>query len=215
METILNYIDSNGYFETETTDKEFLDLGMSLGNPISSRKHSSFIDILLPKEQHHAHKFSLSSVYGSGKFPFHTDGAYFHIPPKYILLRFCEGDPDGTPTLLLPFYSLLSEEEKSLLRNEIWSVKGRTFNFYVSALEKNLRGKEWLRHDPGCMRLTTKQSILLKLIEEKQKSHLSKTINWHVGKTIVIDNWKVLHARPKVERREVNIRTLQRIMINE
>lgn len=209
-------LEQDGFVVMETSESEFLLLAKELGTPIPSRKHSDLIDLLQPKQKEQAHKASLSNIYGETEFPYHTDGAYFTIPPKYICLRYLKGISKPTSTKILPILNYLKPLEKECLFREFYFVRGRHFSFYTSILEKRIdKGDFFIRFDPGCMRSRNHSTYFEDLITEKIAFKNLVEIEWYEGKTIIINNWKTLHSRPHVQAEELNYRTLQRIMINE
>lgn len=190
-------------------DKELIDLAYSLGHPISSRVNSSFIDRLVPLDNSDAHKQSLSANYGTSEFPFHTDGAYFKIPPKFIILRYLKGIQNPTPTVLCDL-NQLNDEANQKLKDCIWKVKSRNNEFLTTILSESYK---CYRYDkcimtPANIKLRNK-NYFENLIDELPKKH----INWYTNKTVIIDNWTFLHSRPKVTEQEINNRTIQRIMV--
>lgn len=190
-------------------DEDFLKLAYELGKPISSRINGNLIDNLIPLKTEDAHKQSLSANFGTSDFPFHTDGAYFKIPPKFILLRYTNGISNPTPTILCNLKNINSTD-KQMLKHSVWKVKSRYSSFYSSILSED---EKFFRFDKCIMQpvdIKNDNSIHLeKLISSQPK----EVINWEINKTVIIDNWNYLHTRPEVKDNEINFRNLQRIMI--
>ncbi|HXP48515.1 MAG TPA: hypothetical protein VN922_01110, partial [Bacteroidia bacterium] len=130
---IKRILDNDGFVELYGSEEEFLDIASTLGKLAPSRRTGEIVDILLPKEKEEAHLNSLSNRYGLKALPYHTDGAYNIVPPKYIALRYFKGAEDPTPTIILPLLKL-TQDEKVRLRFEMWNVRGNAFNFYSSLL---------------------------------------------------------------------------------
>ncbi len=187
---------------------QLLELAHSLGQPVPSRRNGLLIDKLIPLPRDQAHPQSLSANFGVQEFPFHTDGAYFTTPPRYIVLRYADGPPNPTPTLICPICNTDNETMENL-QFHLWKV--RSFEpFYASILSEDGR---FFRFDSCIMTpISHKQNNLNQL-----KSLITKqaviSIDWSVNQTIIIDNWQTLHQRPAVRPDEVKYRTLQRIMI--
>jgi hypothetical protein len=194
-------------FETNiTTDREFVKLALSLGMPINSRKGAGLIDVLNSYKPEQVNKDSLSKRYGLNKFPVHTDCAYLKIPPKYILLRYTGSIVNPTPTVLIHFdISRLSDDELDFVKTKVWFVKNQNNGFYSSILEKDI-----LRYDKEVMKMVNPSEDKLDTILVKMDT---SQINWHKDKVAVINNYSVLHYRPKISEKEKNCRILQRINI--
>jgi alpha-ketoglutarate-dependent taurine dioxygenase len=191
------------------SEQELMEFAYRLGQPISSRRNGPIIDELLPLTKVDAHPQSLSVNFGTNSFPFHTDGAYFKIPPRFIILRYVQGVPSPTPTLLCDL-SMLNETEKLELQYGIWKVKSRTSTFYSSILSDDAK---CLRYDPCIMSPINEKNDNSIFFEQVVASRSTIQVNWQVNKAVVIDNWRYLHTRPKVKEEEIRFRKLQRIMV--
>ncbi|MBW1294045.1 hypothetical protein [Aquimarina litoralis] len=189
----------------ETLEK-FLEVGKSFGRLIKSRTDGQYLDTLTPKNQKTINKISLSKIYGTNRFPFHTDCAYLKIPPKYILLRYVGNVENPTPTEIKEIdFNKLNIKEIEFLKNTIWIVKGQKSNFYSKIYDNGI-----LRYDENIMTLSSPTENLIKQILDKLET---KTIQWYKNKTIVINNWSSVHSRPLVSKNEINNRILQRLNI--
>ena len=189
-------------------ENELLELAHSLGEPVSSRRNGPLIDKLIPLNPFDAHPQSLSANFGTTAFPYHTDGVYFPIPPKYIILRYIQGVENSTPTTICDLNEI-KQADKELLQYSIWKVQAiRTF--YSSILAQD---SSYYRFDSCIMKPLNKANDNSERFLDIVSGLPVQTINWKINKTVVIDNWKCLHNRPAVKAEEVNFRTLQRIMI--
>jgi len=208
-------IENIGYWIGEIQSNErFLQLGEKLGNLSNSRSNGNFIDELIPKSKIETKQNSLSKIYGLSEFPYHTDGAYQKNPPRYIALRYIGKVKSKSPTRIKIFdFELLNAEERYFVKNKIWYVTNGFNRFYSSIWSLSGSKKNQLRYDPGCMKLVDnhKQQI------GKWKSILDKfqeeEIYWEENKTLILDNWRVLHSRVTVLLSEKNTRKIQRINI--
>ncbi len=186
-----------------------MELAYSLGNPIASRLNAPLIDNIVPLKKEEAHKQSLSANFGADDFPFHTDGAYFKIPPRYILLRYVKGIENPTSTIVCDL-SDIDNEAKMRLKLDMWKVKSRNFSFYSSILSED---GQFYRYDRCIMTPSNNKINNATFIENLVSTKPSKEIEWFPNKTIIIDNWNFMHHRPRVKEAEINFRHLQRIMI--
>lgn len=209
----INRLHHEGFIEFYCNENDIIKIAKNLGEPISSRLNSGVIDYIVPKKNDEAHYNSLSKLYGLNSLPFHTDGAYFEIPPKYIILRYVKGIYKPTPTHIMKIFNQLSSHNIDKLKKEIWLVKGRVRNFYSSIISNTLVENEFvIRFDTGCMKFNGDNTCIENLLLNIKKENIY-CINWETNKTVIINNWKVLHSRPKVKIEENNYRTLQRIMV--
>lgn len=141
-----------------------------------------------------------SGIYGLDAFPFHTDMAHWRHPPRFIILRCIVGFAE-VPTLLADGAEIVREADESVLARALVQprrpVRGRLpllrifqpgegfglirwdEKFFKPASPAGEHGVESFRAALGTV---SKRSI--GLVER--------------GDTIVIDNWRMLHARSPV-----------------
>lgn len=199
-----NQLNSHGWVRVETgsTDEAHLRQVLitvatalaALGTPTKGRGSRQVIEQLIPREVETAHPSSLSKKYGLGEFPFHIDTAHWPIPCRYILLACVNPGLSDTPTHLLNRERVtLSKSELQLARTGIFYVRNGRNSFYSCILEGN---RSFLRLDPGCMEPESSEAMqALTLFSSIRVSHLAEHVSWRAGTIIVIDNWRVLHAR--------------------
>jgi hypothetical protein len=188
------------------SDDGFLKIALKYGNPIKSRPDSGIIDTLITRTSDQVERDSLTKRYGAENFPIHTDCAYLKTPPRFILLKYVGDITEVTPTVIVHFdINRLTEEEIDFIKHRIWFVKGENKGFYSRILQNGI-----LRYDKEVMKLVNSDSDLMETILKKMTT---TSISWEKNKVAIIDNYAVLHYRPKVSEKEINKRILQRINI--
>lgn len=215
----LDQLEKQGWSEFSVeVDTDLVELAKSIGQPVRSRMDGPLLDRLTPKPETSAHPRSMSAVHGLGPFPFHTDAAYMRLPPRYMLMRLAAGAVSDRATLLCPFSELpLSRDDIRLLRNDVWLVDGGRGPFYSTILNETVsRGGSILRLDPCCMRPAApsfaKSFEVLSRAIERVTPH---SVAWTPGRALLIDNWRVLHARASaVDATAVSRRVLERVLIS-
>ena len=206
---ILEGLANKGFASIEiSTNDELLELGRSLGNILPSRKNSNkLIDVLVPKGES-KYERSISAIYGLNEFPFHTDGAYMPNPPRYLILRNVSRD-NKTDTLLKDLKFDCKELRE--LQRAVWYVNGGRGRFYTSIIS-SYNEVYHLRYDKECMRPAHKRFFHTKAImEERLINSNTIRIGWRMNQSLIIDNWRILHARDAVGS-NIN-RRLQRVWI--
>jgi len=151
------------------------------------RKGDPPVTKLRPVSKENARPNSLSSRYGKGNQPLHTDGAHLIDPPDFVVLL-CNGVSD-TPTFLA----------KPKLHGIDYTAHGV---FLVVNGRDSFFSTAWsgtrLRYDPGCMTpcdaRARKAAEQLKALRKAAHEH-----SWEEpGLVLVIDNKLTLHARGQV-----------------
>jgi hypothetical protein len=178
--------------------RDLIELAQSLGRPHATRAGGSIIDRLVPTERQQARPGTMSYHLGFEEFPFHTDGAYLIIPPRFILLRLADGADSLRPTLVCPFSSLsLSNGESETLSRDVWLVRGSRRPFLSPILsDGTVHGHILLRFDLFCMKPASRRSERSAQIFESalEKANPVEVI-WTPNRALILDNWRTLHAR--------------------
>lgn len=177
-----------------TIDGDFLRACSRWGEPVPSHPRGSLIDVLQPVEQAAAVRNTLSSRYGIGAFPFHSDTAHWVLPCRYVCLACVEPGPSHRATALISLRPILGSTAWHQATSQgVFLVRNGKSSFYSTV---SAAGRPFVRYDPGCMEPLSP--------EAKQTfaycSHLIETadpdlIQWNAGDMVVLDNWSTLHAR--------------------
>jgi L-asparagine oxygenase len=142
-------------------------------------------------------KNTLTTRYGFGAFPFHTDTAYWEKPAKYIAL-YCKNEGDGNrPTLFVELEDILKE-------NKIYKNLKESF-FALKIDGKNIITKPifskddeiCIRYDKDCMIPQNESAkALISQIDQLSEEFVNlKAKYWKSGDLIIFNNYKLLHSR--------------------
>ncbi|KQM34025.1 TauD/TfdA family dioxygenase [Chryseobacterium sp. Leaf201] len=185
----------NNYWTTFWTENidDLIEISKKIGNIIPSRKNSlALYDILTVKTKEETNQKSLSAKYGENDFPYHTDGAYLQIPPKYVILRSPKNIENCPTKLCIPHFS---EFEIKKLMKDVLLVNGGRGRFYSTILEKIDKDFR-LRFDLDCMRpALTEFDTSIKLINKLIKETVIEEIDWKENQCVIFNNWKLVHSR--------------------
>lgn len=192
------FFHSPAYFADNLGDLSgmLLTLSNQLGTPVKGRFVEP-VEVLVPQNEHEAHRNSLSNKYGKNELPFHIDMAHQQVPSRYLAFACALAEGTVAPTLLLDFSDLeLTADDLRAFETGVFLIKNGRRSFYA-----NIKGPgtPYLRWDPGCM--YPQDSIATKISKKLLRlsdSTAIKTVNWHTGSLLVVDNWRMLHARGKV-----------------
>jgi len=165
----------------------------NLGTPVGGFRHPELVRDIRPQAVSEATPNTLSSRYGLGTFPFHTDGAHWTRPPRYLVLYCVSPGMGNRPTNLAFPLATISAQDRRRLRRDIWRVIGGRHSFWARVLD-GVCGDEYLRFDSACMTPTRGPSST-EMIEDRVRSAGPLAIFWEPSKFLVIDNWRILHAR--------------------
>jgi hypothetical protein len=193
---------------------ELLPVAERLGIPKGDRRERAPVRAIRPQGESVARPNTLSSRYGTGAFPFHTDAAYWPEPPRWLIL-YCENPGEGgRQTLLVDSWMWrLSKSEAMNLSSEIWRTRdGQPF---LCTLTCRRRNQPMIRFDQACMKpLTSRARAGSDILGTAIVASEQTQIDWRIGDLLVIDNWRVLHARSGAERPDPQ-RSLLRILVEE
>ena len=196
---------------------DLLQLATKLGRPGPSRPTGPILDRLIPLSRTQAHPRSMSAIFGEGAFPFHTDLAHYSSPPRFVLLRAAQAAGMVRPTLLQDFQRLpLTSTDHQLLAHGPFLTRSGPRPF-LSAIVDRVPGLPAvvIRYDGCCMTPASSSARTAELLLARKMNELEPVqIDWHRGRTIVLDNWRVLHARASTQPSSYpETRVLQRILV--
>lgn len=155
-----------------------------------------------------------SGMYGLGRFPFHTDLAHWRRPPRYLMLRCVKGYRD-VPTLLLDGKDLIEKITLDVLARGV--VKPRRPQAGSVPLLRLLEATDsgyLLRWDEVFLQSASKigdfaSQRVLECLAQAQPLSIALA---QPGDTVLIDNWRMLHARSPIPAGREN-RTIERIYL--
>lgn len=155
-----------------------------------------------------------SGSYGLGCFPFHTDLAHWRIPPRYLLLRCVTGYAD-IPTLLLDGKLIFDAVTLDILTRAIFKQRRpRNGTIELRRLCEPTSDGYCLRWDELFLKPASKIGDLASHHVKAQldKCDPLKIALAQVGDILLIDNWRMLHARSPIPADREN-RKIQRIYL--
>ena len=189
-----------------------LELAKRLGVVMQLPAERSSVQLLIPRQAAEAGHNSLSAMHGLGRFPFHTDLAHWPKPPRYIILS-CLTDETATPTRLLS--AVATERALRIALGGLWKVTAVKHPFLCSCYDDQYRRLRW---DSACMVPANQcarriHDKLAESLEQHERVAFTR-VDWpQPDRALLIDNWRVLHARAPVER--VGTRVIERIYLDE
>jgi alpha-ketoglutarate-dependent taurine dioxygenase len=191
------------------TRSQFIELGHSLGTPWSGL--TGIVEELRILGRDEVTTRSLSSIYGRGPFPLHTDFAHYTMPPRYVLLRNASTIP-VRPTTLQPLDDVSrSEIVERLLRRRVWVIRGGKMAFYAPVLF----GKgAYVRWDSACMFPGALGRDALEAWKSCLESAAPLAFEWDTQSVLALDNWRVLHGRAAIAANSDRDRVLERIVVS-
>lgn len=182
-----------------------------LGEPIAPFE-DRLVQYLVPR--FNATPNTYSGIYGLNRFPFHTDLAHWRLPPRFLLLR-CLRGYRGVPTQLVDGHALIKAVGLDILSRAIFEPR------------RPRQGKLELLHlyEPvsGCFRW---DEVFLKPGSRIGDLAALRVRNWlsqrmpqsivleKIGDTLVVDNWRMLHARSPIPA-ECQNRKIERVYLGD
>ncbi len=192
---------------------ECLVLARALGVPKGERRNPAILRFIRPQPIEKATPNTLSSRYGMGAFPFHTDAAYWRRPPRFVLFRCVNPGAADRPTLLInPRDSAFTEHDRRALCNEVWRMQTKTpFLCTAGFWSHNALA---LRFDEACMTPITRGAVRLRdMMREVMQQSPVTIVRWRAGDLLVVDNFRLLHARGEAKVPDDD-RMLARVLID-
>lgn len=172
-------------------------LAEEIGSVISLEGYAN-VQQLVPRAE--AARNTYSGIFGLKAFPFHTDGAQRLCPPRYLMLR-CVKGYQGVSTLLLDGRRIVEKVGQILLSRAI--VKPRRSVSRQSRLLRiyqNQCNQTFLRWDQVFLiPASAVGQAAFERFSQSLESETPRSIELTTaGDTLIIDNWRMLHARSAV-----------------
>ena len=159
------------------------------------------IQELTPKDAAASPPNIYSGTFGCGDFPFHTDLAHWFLPPRYLVLRCIEGASDVKTRLVDSNAVVQSVGEENLCRALVQPRRPVEMNrALLRILERCSIAQSRFRWDSLFVVPSTAHSSRM-CIAIKENLSSAKTEDFVLeqpGDTLVVDNWRMLHARSAV-----------------
>jgi hypothetical protein len=168
-------------------------------------------EVLRPHYSEDAHPRSLSAQYGLNALPFHAEQCHRTRPCRYLLLGCIAPGSPSSATMLIDWRTLdFSSEELNFLAGAPIFVRTGRRSFYSTILPAD---RAFLRYDPGCIEAADERGRrALRLVEHRLAHCSPDTQQWWRGDILIIDNWRILHARGPSDHNSA--RQLARILID-
>lgn len=170
-------------------------IARQLGSPRASRKGGGLVDHLRPTSANAAKPRSLSALYGTGSFPWHTDGAHWPVPPRYLVIACAQASANTAATIIWDARQSLALNGEAA-RQANFRVCNGAHSFYATATSPL---QQYYRYDPGCMSPMDSTAQHLQETIENEGTSVSSQIVWAPGLIAVIDNWRCLHRRANAD----------------
>jgi len=192
-----------------------IDLARGLGSLIENPDGNP-LKVLRVVGSETARPNTLSASFGRGRFPLHTDTAFWSLPARFLVLR-ASGDL-RRPTTVCPFHEIFALAGERLLKavqKSVWTLKTRTGTVYSEMEFRCIDGQLGRRYDRQCMNpANTSAKEVHEYLSSGTFSDLVREITWADDLALVIDNWRVLHGRGPEPVGEEE-RALERIYVGE
>ena len=175
--------------------EQLLELASTLGRPEPS-PNGEMIKEIRVKNSDDAPPGSQSALFGTGRFPLHTDTVFWPVPVRYVVLR-AYGDT-RRPTTVMAFDDLLQKcgsRAHALAERSVW-VAGTTSRRFYCSLRFRDRGSIGWRYDSDLMvPVNSAAEMLHEELRSLVCSEHAHSIRWSEDKALVLSNWTALHGR--------------------
>lgn len=141
-----------------------------------------------------------SGIFGVGDFPFHTDLAHWDVPPRYLLLRCLKGYPEISTNLIDGQVLIADITLNDLTRAIVRPRRPIEGKIKLLRLADELGHQSRLRWDEVFLVPSSRvgKSTFSRVREWLRSARQTELCLVNLGDTLVIDNWRMLHARAHV-----------------
>lgn len=205
-----------GYARLSIQEDDLLPLAHKLGTPTPDTNSPDVVRVLQPHSQDDSEHRTLSSIYGFGAFPFHTEAAYWRNPADLLLLYCKSAGIAVRPTLVQDSWSWkLSGPERIAFARELFLVKRTIGSFLCTTIVLTGGNSYRVRLDEHCLSpVRPNGRFVLERLQREIANTAPTPIEWQAHFAVVIDNRRMLHARGSAAILEED-RCLERVLITE
>lgn len=162
---------------------------------VAPRRGDQTTSVLRPVAAELARTNSLSSIYGLGQQPLHTDGAHLREPPDILVLISDRPSPTSTRIWSSSDSTPPRGSPNAAFWHGMFLVRNGRDSFYAPVLDDSAVR---YRYDPGCMTPCDARGRQVGQYFQEQLANAA-THEWTAaGQLLVIDNRMTLHARSAV-----------------
>lgn len=199
-------------FVRDTDVRTLVRLANHIGQPRADIRDADVLKNISPRHAEIARPNTLSSRFGLGTFPPHTDAAYWREPATYLFLRCEHPGSSARPTLIWDTNAWnLSRSARELLCRAIWTVRAR--KSFLAPVAQISEGRLLFRFDEACMTPTSPSApAAQRLVHSLLQDMSPRIIQWSRGDLLVLDNTRHIHARGEANVPDED-RVLQRMLV--
>ncbi len=201
--SVKEHVDREGciFIEGYEPGRPSTEIAPMFGKVLSVWDDDDPVQELVPIGQHDAAPNTYSGIFGRDQFPFHTDLAHWRDPPRYLMLRCVKGYAD-IPTPVIDGHDLVQAIGTDLLNRALVKPRrprGGSFSM-LTLREPEGNRAALLRWDEVYLKPASKigeQAFARIKVEIDSRNAIENTLT-EPGDTLIIDNWRMLHARAPV-----------------
>jgi alpha-ketoglutarate-dependent taurine dioxygenase len=149
--------------------------------------------VLRVRTQENSRLNTYSAAFGVGAFPFHTDFAFRPQPPLLVAICNRSHTTYERPTLISDLLKLDPATLKSLHRST-WKLRSKGKTYLVSgSIPVGMRTA--LRWDLQVLEPANESAQFCSIAIPKQLAEIQKAHRWEPRSGLLINNWRIAHAR--------------------
>ena len=203
----------HGYavFDADTSDESLLKIASLFGVVVPGDR-GDLVQSLLAQEKGKGSYGSFTYKVGYDAFPWHTDTAYWEVPVRYLMLT--SEKPSPCATLARSFESLATNIDDFIYLAErsvyLLNIPGRK-RMLSPVIKKH--EEMGFRFDFHIYKPMNEEAKTLSGLIQEQLNKEFQRIVWTGNNVLVLDNWRLIHAREDAS--QDKNRSLKRVYINE
>lgn len=209
----LQRLSREGYCVLSDVDAPaLLPIARELGKPQPDPREQVLVKDIHPQPVSSASVNTLSSRYGMGAFPPHTEAAYLARPPRFLLLYCVRPGDGGRDTVLFDGAEIFGQISWPR-RCGTWVVRAGRRPYLCRAVWLTRSNEIAIRYDRECQfprgqtALSEEESISEFVFKSAPTS-----IAWQEGKLLIVNNMRMLHGRGEA-RSDDRDRWLKRVVV--
>lgn len=155
-----------------------------------------------------------ASIYKKN-IPFHTDAAFYKLPPKYLILKLKQTSQSNRTTTIKKIFTGIDKYSFNIFNKSLWKIRTPQGGFFIGKIMEKVNKDYFFRYDQNSMEPYFRKNIQTKYLLNSIIDNLQLyQIHWEPEQVVIVNNWKVFHGNSEIVNNiPSQYRILERVLV--